>query len=62
MEDIEIYIVITDLTSLKSCNFVKAVHTQTATVPAVLWIRNYFFRIRIWIPFSAEFWIRIRKK
>jgi hypothetical protein len=29
----------------------------------VLWIRtgNYFFRIRIWIPFSAEFWIRIRK-
>jgi hypothetical protein len=26
----------------------------------VLWIRNYFFRIRI--PFSAEFWIRIRKK
>jgi hypothetical protein len=31
---------------------------------AVLWIRNYFFRIRIWIwiPFSAEFWIRIQKK
>jgi hypothetical protein len=30
---------------------------------AVLWIRNYFFRIRIriWIPFSAEFWIRIQK-
>jgi hypothetical protein len=27
---------------------------------AVLWYRNYFFRIRI--PFSAEFWIRIRKK
>jgi hypothetical protein len=25
----------------------------------VLWIRNYFFRIRI--PFSAEFWIRIPK-
>jgi predicted O-methyltransferase YrrM len=25
-----------------------------------LWIRNYFFRIRV--PFSAEFWIRIRKK
>jgi hypothetical protein len=24
---------------------------------AVLWIRNYFLRIRI--PFSAEFWIRI---
>jgi hypothetical protein len=31
---------------------------------SALWIRNYFFRIwiRIWIPFSAEFWIRIRKK
>jgi hypothetical protein len=27
-------------------------------VKAVLWIRNYFFRIRI--PFSVEFWIRIR--
>jgi hypothetical protein len=27
----------------------------------VLWIRNYFFRIRIRIPFSAEFWIRIKK-
>jgi hypothetical protein len=27
----------------------------------VLWIRNYFFRIRILIPFSAEFWIRIKK-
>jgi hypothetical protein len=25
----------------------------------VLWIRNYFFRIRI--PFSAKFWIRIKK-
>jgi hypothetical protein len=34
------------------------------TLCAVLWIRNYFFRIRIWIwiPFSAEFWIRIPKK
>jgi hypothetical protein len=26
----------------------------------VLWVRNYFFRIRI--PFPAEFWIRIQKK
>jgi hypothetical protein len=26
----------------------------------VLWILNYFFRIRI--PFSAKFWIRIQKK
>jgi hypothetical protein len=26
---------------------------------SVLWIRNYFFRIRI--PFAAEFWIRIQK-
>jgi hypothetical protein len=25
----------------------------------VLWIRNYFFCIRIRIPFSSEFWIRI---
>jgi hypothetical protein len=25
---------------------------------AVLWIRNYVFRIRI--PFSSEFWIRFR--
>jgi hypothetical protein len=28
-------------------------------ITAVLWIRNYFFRIRI--PFSDEFWIRIKK-
>jgi hypothetical protein len=28
-------------------------------VGAVLWIRNYFFPIRIRIPFSVEFWIRI---
>jgi hypothetical protein len=27
---------------------------------SVLWIRNYFFRIRIQIPFSSEFWIRIQ--
>jgi hypothetical protein len=32
----------------------------TVYLRAVMWIRNYFFRIRI--PFSAEFWIRIRKK
>jgi hypothetical protein len=35
---------------------------NTGNYLAVLWIRNYFFRIRIRIriPFSSEFWIRIR--
>jgi hypothetical protein len=31
---------------------------QVPTLFTVLWVRNYFFQIRI--PFSAEFWIRIR--
>jgi hypothetical protein len=36
----------------------KTVFEEIITLNPVLWIRNYFFRIRI--PFSTEFWIRIR--
>jgi hypothetical protein len=38
------------------CRQTAGRYTQSCSV---LWIRNYFFRIRI--TFSAEFWIRIQK-
>jgi hypothetical protein len=39
-------------------SFINPCHKcETIIFPAVLWIRNYFFGR---IPFSSEFWIRIR--
>jgi hypothetical protein len=54
MYTVDVYRCVRYTNTLPVVSFVE--QTQ---LKAVLWIRNYFFRIRIRIQFSSEFWIRI---
>jgi hypothetical protein len=57
-----LFLLLCSFTSLSLANDAKSKNSpasglQVRVLMPVLWIRNYFFRIRI--QFSVEFWIRI---